>query len=82
MPPKFQNCNRKTKKTNLQSFSDYRLGGQKNRTGKTTAVFLPCFLLVYGRQNLSGSMYQGHLILRLIKHVRSDIMSAFVYQGG
>jgi hypothetical protein len=38
MPQNFLNCNHKTTKKNMLSFSDCRSGDQKNRNGQTIAV--------------------------------------------
>jgi hypothetical protein len=47
MPLTFQNCSRKTKKTNMQLFNDYRSGCLKEPHWKNDCgSFLPCFLLV------------------------------------
>jgi hypothetical protein len=59
MPPRFQNCSRRTKKTSMQSFSDCILGWSKelqweNKCGS----FLPCFLLVTWP---SWMMWQTHI---------------------
>jgi hypothetical protein len=48
MPLEFQNYNRRTKKTNLQLFSDFRSGwSKKPQWEHDCGSFLPCFRLVF-----------------------------------
>ena len=73
MPPEFQYCNRKTKKTNLQSFSDCRPGWSKEPQWENECgSFLPCFLLVIRDANLLPIVHFQNHIKYYNKHIASS----------
>jgi hypothetical protein len=60
MPPEFQNCSHKTKKTNLQPYSDYRSWWSKEPQWENDCgSFLPCFLLVIVARILEKALQVG-----------------------
>jgi hypothetical protein len=85
MSPEFQYYNRKTKKTNLQSFSDCRLRWSKEPQWENDCgSFLPCFLLVFVSLDIElkciiSDYNQGHIIWELrTRGMRSSWIYGFL----
>ena len=78
MPPEFQNCSRKTKKKNLQLFSDCRSGWSKELQWENHyGSFLPCSLLV---QVLKYNTFDKYLA-RIVVYDTTTTSSIFLIIG-